>query len=96
LGKTVLSYRLALELEIETWNPFRKTLQSKEDLEAFDQLMDMCRSNTMAGGAACRPVIFEAAVMTIMLSQTRRVLALEQQLTIARAKEAGLTIIKKA
>jgi hypothetical protein len=47
LGKTVPSYRMALEFEIESWKPFRRALQSKEDLEAFDQLMDACRNNAM-------------------------------------------------
>lgn len=68
LGKTVPSYRRALEFEIEMWKPFRRSLQSGEDLEAFDQIMDMCRNNAMAGGAATRPVVFEAALMTILLS----------------------------
>jgi hypothetical protein len=40
---------------------FCPTLQSVEDLEAFDQLMDACRNNAMAGGAATRPEVFEAA-----------------------------------
>jgi hypothetical protein len=49
----------------------------------------------MAGGAATRPVVFEAAVVTILLSQTKRICALEEQLNIAMAKEAGLTIAKQ-
>jgi hypothetical protein len=96
LGKTVPSYRIALQHEIETWKPFRKALQSKEDLEAFDQLIDMCRSNAMAGSAATRPEMFEAAAMTILLSETRRILALEEQLNVARAEQAGLKITKKS
>jgi galactose-1-phosphate uridylyltransferase len=86
---------MALEFEIETWKPFRKALQSKENLEAFDQLMDACRNNAMAGGAATRPEVFEAALMTILLSQMKKICALEEQLNIARAREAGLTIAKE-
>jgi len=59
MGKTVPSYRMALEFEIEGWKPFRKALQSEEEREAFDWLMDMCRNNAMASSAACNPVIFE-------------------------------------
>ena len=58
ISKTVLSYRMALEFEIERWKGFKKALNSEEDREAFDELMDMCRSNAMASGAACNPVIF--------------------------------------
>jgi galactose-1-phosphate uridylyltransferase len=86
---------MALEFEIESWKPFRRSLQSQEDLEAFDQLMDACRNNAMAGSAATRPEVFEAAVMTILLSQTKRICALEEQLNIAMAEEAGLTIAKE-
>jgi hypothetical protein len=32
MGKTVPSYRMALEFEIERWKGFRKALQSKEDV----------------------------------------------------------------
>ena len=48
MGKTVPSYRMALEFEIDTWRRFRKALASDEDKEAFDELMDMCRNNGMA------------------------------------------------
>jgi hypothetical protein len=56
MGKTVPSYRMALEMEIERWKGFRKALNSEEEREAFDVLMDMCRNNAMASGAACNPV----------------------------------------
>ena len=59
MGKTVPSYRMALEMEIESWKGFRKALNSEEEREAFDELMDMCRNNAMASGNACNPIIFE-------------------------------------
>ena len=49
MGKTVPSYRMALEFEIERWNGFAKTLLGS-DKEAFEELMDMCRNNAMARG----------------------------------------------
>jgi hypothetical protein len=42
MGKTVESYRIALEQEISWWNGFARALR-KEDREAFEELMDMCR-----------------------------------------------------
>ena len=59
MGKTVPSYRMALEMEIDGWRDFRKALDDR-GREAFDELMDMCRSNAMASGNACNPIIFEA------------------------------------
>jgi len=80
MGKTVPSYRMALEFEIERWKSFRKALQSEEEREAFDWLMDLCRSNAMASGAACNPVIFEPMVMSILLAQRKLLRELEYKL----------------
>jgi hypothetical protein len=47
MGKTVESYRMALESEISRWNGFDRALR-KEDREAFDELKEMCCNNAMA------------------------------------------------
>ena len=83
MGKTVPSYRMALEFEIERWKGFRKALQSEEEREAFEWLMDMCRNNAMASGAACNPVIFEPMVMSILLAHQKLLQALEYKLNEA-------------
>ena len=81
MGKTVESYRMALESEISRWNGFAKVLR-KSDREAFDELMDMCRSFASAGGNATNPILFEPFVMSIILGQQKRILALEKKLNI--------------
>ena len=68
MGKTVPSFRMALEFEIDKWRGFRKALTSDEDRAAFDELMDMCRINAMAAGNACNPIVFEPMVMSILVS----------------------------
>ena len=40
MGKTVESYRMALEGEISRWNGFARAL-CKPDLEAFNELLDI-------------------------------------------------------
>ena len=55
MGKTVPSYRMALEFEIHRWKRFWNALPSEEARVAFDELMDMCRDNGMASGNACNP-----------------------------------------
>lgn len=57
MGKTVPSYRMALEFEINRWKFFRHALKSDGEKQAFDALMDMCRNNAMASGNACNPII---------------------------------------
>ena len=83
MGKTVPSYRMALEFEINNWKGFRKTLQSDEEKQAFDELMDMCRNNGMASQNACNPVIFEPMVMSILLSHQKKLRKLEHNLTVS-------------
>ncbi len=80
LGRTVPSFRMALEFEIERWKDFRKALQSQEQRDAFDKLMDMCRNNAMAGGAACNPIVFEPMIMSILLGQQLKIMELEQKI----------------
>jgi len=77
MGKTVPSYRMALEDEIGHWKSFRNALLSEEERAAFDDLMDMCRNNGMAGGAACNPIIFEPMAMSILLAQQKKIRKLE-------------------
>jgi len=79
MGKTVESYRMALESEINQWNGFARALR-KEDREAFEELMDSCRNNAMAAGNATNPIIFEPMVMSILLAQHKRIRYLEQKL----------------
>ena len=49
MGKTVESYRMALEGEISRWNGFARALR-KDDREAFEEIMDMCRGNASEAG----------------------------------------------
>ena len=79
MGKTVPSFRMALEMEIAQWNGFRDKL-SPAVQEAFDELMDMCRGHATASGNACNPVIFEPMAISILLAQQRKLLQLEHEL----------------
>ncbi len=96
MGKTVPSFRIALEWEIESWNRFRRALTSSEDLEAFDSLMDTCRNNAMASGNACNPVVFHPMIMSILLSQSKEIVVLEQQLNVIYARRAGLRVVEES
>jgi len=84
MGKTVPTYRMALEFEIEHWKGFRNALESSREKEAFEELMDMCRRNAMASSNACNPVIFEPMVMSILLAQERKIRELECKLNMDR------------
>ena len=79
MGKTVESYRLALDTEFQTWNGFVKALRA-DDKEAFDQMTDACRNHASAGSNATRPEMFEPMVMSILLEQQKRLNRLEKEL----------------
>ena len=77
MGKTVESYRMALEDEIHRWNGFAKALRT-EDREAFEALMDACRSYASAGSNATQPMLFEPMIMSILLNQQKKLHRLER------------------
>jgi hypothetical protein len=81
LGKTVPSYRVALEQEVQLWGGFAKALR-KDDREVFEQLMDICRNYSSAASCAVRPVLFEAMTMTMLLDQQKRINQLEKKLKV--------------
>jgi len=86
MGKTVESYRMALEGEISRWSGFAKALR-KDDREAFDELMDICRSYASAGSNATNPLVFEPMAISILLAQQKRIRTLEKKLGITQQIE---------
>ena len=70
MGKTVESYRMALDREVQRWSGFARALR-KEDRAVFEQLIDMCRNYASAGSNSTRPVLFEAMIMLILLHQQK-------------------------
>ncbi len=79
MGKTVPSYRQALENEVERWKGFRKGLRGK-DAEAFDRMMNACRMFASAGSMATRPVLLEAMFMSILLHQEKAITEIKEKL----------------
>ena len=73
------SYRVALDREAQRWSGFARALR-KEDREAFEELMDVCRNYASAGSNSTRPVLFEAMVMCILLEQQKAVNRLKKEL----------------
>ena len=78
MGKTVESYRLRLDKEIQRWSGFARALR-KDDRETFEELMDVCRNYSSAGSNATRPVLFEAMVMCILVEQQKTLNRLKKQ-----------------
>jgi hypothetical protein len=79
MGKTVETYRMALEEEISRWSGFARALRI-EDRQAFDALMDACRNYASAGSNATQPILFEPMILSILVSQQKTILRLEKAL----------------
>lgn len=79
MGKTVESYRLALDIELQTWRGFFNALRT-DDRNAFEQMTDACRNHASAGSNATRPEIFESMMMSILLEQQKKITRLEKKL----------------
>ena len=87
MGKTVESYRLALDTELQTWNGFVKALRT-DDREAFEAMTDACRNHASAGSNATRPEIFEPMIMSILLEQQKKLTRLEKELNAVKQGRA--------
>lgn len=79
MGRTVESYRMAIEDEIRRWKGFAKALRA-EDREAFEALKDACRLHASAGSNTTQPILFEPMVMSILLFQQKKIHRLEKAL----------------
>jgi hypothetical protein len=79
MGKTVPSYRQALEHEIERWKGFKKGLRGK-DADAFDRMMNACRMFASAGSMTTRPILLEAMFMSILLYQEKVLTEIKERL----------------
>jgi hypothetical protein len=80
VGKTVPTYRMAIEDEIHNWKGFRDALASEGEKAAFDQVMDLCRMQAMAGSNACNPILFEPMVMSVLLGQQKMIRTLQRKI----------------
>lgn len=87
MGKTVESYRMALDRELQRWSGFARALR-KEDRTAFDHMTDACRNYASAGSNATRPVVFEPMVMSILLHQQKTLNRLEKELDAIRRQRS--------
>lgn len=88
MGKTVESYRMALEDEIRRWHGFAKALRT-EDREAFEAVMDSCRSYASAASNATQPVLFEPMVLSILVSQQKQIVRLEKALDAVKQSKTA-------
>ena len=83
MSRTFESFREALEQEISKWNGFAIALR-RGDREAFDALMDMCRSYAPEASCTEKTTVLEAIEMSIILAHDNRIRQLEETLNAVK------------
>lgn len=75
MGRTIPSYRMAIDIEIAKWKTFRDALR-KPEREIFENMLLRSKLYASAGGMAVRPIVLEAMFMSILLDHHKRLLEL--------------------
>jgi len=86
LGRTVPSYRNALEIEFDRWRCFEKALR-KLDREVLREMLDRCRCLCSAASNAVRNSLCEGVIMTVLLNHQKALSHANGPQTVERHKE---------
>ncbi|MFX0139562.1 MAG: hypothetical protein ACFFDN_38325 [Candidatus Hodarchaeota archaeon] len=78
MGRTVPSFRPALEHEIESWKDFKRALRSEEQ-KIFDRLMNYARIHADAGSLSARPMLSEVLFISFAFEQEKKIESLEKK-----------------
>ncbi len=78
MGRTVPSFRPALEHEIESWKNFKRALRSDEK-KIFNKLMNYARIHADAGSMSARPMLSEILFISFAVEQEKRIEMLEEK-----------------
>ena len=89
MGRTVPSYRMALEVEIAKVRGFLEALPSRKEKEAFEELMNHCRRHAGAAGAAVRPILSEAMIMSILLAHEKMLREIKESIRTIESQVGG-------
>jgi hypothetical protein len=78
MGRTVPSFRPALEHEIESWKDFKRALRPEEQ-KIFDKLMNFARIHADAGSMSARPMLSEVLFISFAIEQEKKIDLLEEK-----------------
>ena len=78
MGRTLPSFRPALEHEIESWKDFKRALRP-EDQKIFNKLMNFARIHADAGSLSARPMLSEILFISFAIEQEKKINFLERR-----------------
>jgi hypothetical protein len=101
MGRTIPSFRIALEIEKEEWKPFRNALD-KKDRKKFDDMWDIPRWYVSACSNSVQHVRLHPILMSILLYDYKELIQriaeverIEDRINSKKKKEEWLTTKKK-
>ncbi len=71
MGRTVPSFRIALESEIKDWGKFKRSLRG-EDRRGLQEIFNISRCYTSASSSAVRLFKFEGLFMPVLLDHFKQ------------------------
>ena len=80
MGRTIPSYRIASEIEIWKWRPFRKLLD-KQDRKIFDEMFSYSRLYNAAGTMACRTILIHVILISILFEHYKQLTKIVKERT---------------
>ncbi|MCL4540215.1 MAG: hypothetical protein M1378_11575 [Bacteroidetes bacterium] len=79
MGRTVPTFTMVIHEQESQWKKFREALR-KEDQEIFDDLFRAPRIHLAACAYAVNPIPFENIVMSMLVEERKKTVALEKRL----------------
>lgn len=79
MGRTVPTFTMVLQQEMESWSKFRRGLR-KEDQELFDDLFRAARLQLASSAYAARAIPFESIAVSMLLAQQTMIRELERRI----------------
>ncbi len=96
MGRTVPTFTMVLQAEIDSWSKFRRGLR-KEDQDALDELFRAAHMQLAGSAYAARAIPFESVAMSMLLAQQRMIKELQGEVEKLREKsEEGKELKQEA
>jgi hypothetical protein len=93
MGRTVPTFTMVLQQEIDSWSKFRRGLR-KEDQDALDELFRAAHMQLAGSAYAARAIPFESVAMSMLLAQQRAIRALQEEIKAIKKEEVGKLKVK--
>ena len=92
MGRTVPTFTMVIQQEMESWSKFRRGLR-KEDQDALDDLFRAARMQLASSAYAVRPIPFESIAMSMLVAQQRLMQDLKER--IARLERVEVNAVAR-